>query len=195
MNQKQKTSEDILLANTQKQPLKEHSIAVALHGHLLVKSLKFKTNIERKINKYVICSSLLHDIGKVSNNFQRYIKTKSAHNEIKDMPMDAESSRPKTFIGPFHNEISWSYIANPNSIKFDNIKTKEIVRHSVYWHHPANWNDKEDKLRFENARVIFDEEGKATFQKIYEFTCDLFSSFSNYLSSFEFQPELKNTNR
>ena len=190
MNQKQKNNEDILLANTQKQPLKEHSIAVALYGHLLVKSLKFKTNIEKKINKYVIYSSLLHDIGKVSDDFQRYIKTKSTNNEIKDMPMDAESSRPKKFIGPFHNEISWAYIAN--FIPFNNNKeTKSIVRHSVYWHHPANWNDKEDKLRFENARVIFDKEGKTTFQKIYEFTCDLFSSFSNYLSSFEFQPELK----
>ena len=36
MNPKQKNNENILLANTTGQPLKEHSIAVAVCWHLLV---------------------------------------------------------------------------------------------------------------------------------------------------------------
>ena len=69
-----------------------------LYGHLLLKSLKLKLDKDEEINKYLIYSALLHDIGKVSSNFQSYISSKKAENSnLADMPMDAESSRSKKF--------------------------------------------------------------------------------------------------
>ncbi len=180
MNQKQKNNESTLLANTKGQPLKEHSMAVALYGHLLLKSLNFKPDKERQLNKCLISAGLLHDIGKVSKDFQKYIHSKSnVKDDFKEIPMDAESFRPKSFKGPFHNEISWAYIAN--FVRFNNGKIKDIVRHSVYWHHPANCNDKEDTLRFENSKVIFEKiEEDNIKQNIYKFVKELFDSFPLY---------------
>ena len=199
MSEKTENNNNIFLANTIRQPLKEHSIAIALYGNLLLKSLKFKSSIEKEINIYLICSALLHDIGKVSSSFQNYIKSKKAKNDnLADIPMDTEASRPKSFNGPFHNEISWAYIAN--FISFENNMTKDTVRHSVYWHHPANWFDKEDKLRFENSKILFEKVEKnlkenvpELLTNIYEFVRHLFNSFFSdyYTDSFQNKYGLK----
>ena len=179
-----------LLANTKGQPLEKHSIAVALYGHLLLKSLRFKQDIEKKINKYLVYAALLHDIGKVSRSFQDYIiKNKNKEKDLENMPTDAESlrdkDRGKLFIGPFHNEISWAY--STNFICFRNENIRKIVCHSIYWHHPANWDDKKDKLHFENAEKVFKnveskllENTDELLKSIYNFICDLFKSFSLY---------------
>ncbi len=202
MNKNQKNNENTLLANTKGQPLKEHSIAIALYGHLLLKSLKFKSDKEEKINKYLIYSSLLHDIGKVSDNFQNHIKKKSNNNDSIELPTDAESSRPKTFKGPFHNEISWAYIAN--FIGFQNEKIEDTVQHSVYWHHSANWCDEKNKIRFENSKDIFESVKESQIAnlfviffvlfQIYKFICDLFCSFSTYLK-INCPPDLEDPNQ
>ena len=186
MSQKQKNKEHILLANTQGQALKEHSMAVALYGHLLLKSLKFKEDTERKLNKCLIYAGLLHDIGKVSQDFQKYIQGQIKSNskdDLKDMPMDAESSRPKSFSGPFHNEISWAYIAN--FFDFQNTITEDIVQHSIYWHHSANWCDEKNKIRFENAREVLEKLKKEEINNISQFVCNLFSAFSSYDKNFQ----------
>ena len=150
--------------------------------------MKFKDGIEKKINRYLIYSSLLHDIGKVSGNFQKYIKDsikeKPSNNDLKDIPTDAEFSRSsksksKKFIGPFHNEISYAYIAN--FINFNNETVEDVICHSVYWHHPANYCEDKNKLLFENAKVIFENiNEKEIIEKIHKFVCDLFSSFFTY---------------
>ena len=182
-------NKNFFLANTGKQPLKEHSIAAALYGYKLLQSLKFKPRIEKKISKYLIYSALLHDTGKVSDSFQKYIKEKAGIDNAEDMPRDAECSRPKTFKGPFHNEISWAYAGN--FFEFDNRETRETVRHSIYWHHPANLKDKEDTLRFENSQTIFKSEEENTtdlLKKIHEFVDDLRDSFfSDYGRDFNWQ--------
>ena len=180
MIKKISNNENIFLANTKRQTLKEHSIAVALYGHLLLKSLKFKDSIEKQINELLIYSALLHDMGKVSSDFQNYIK-KVKNSSLEDMPMDAEASRSKSFEGPFHNEISWAYVTN--FINFENRDKNNIICHSIYWHHPANCSDKEDKLRFENSEIIFEnleEDVSTLLSDINIFIKDLFSSFSNY---------------
>lgn len=182
INKFQSNKANILLANTVGQPLKEHSIAIALYGHLLLKSFKFKPEIEKEINKYLIYSALLHDLGKVSSGFQDYIK-KTRNKNLENTPMDAEASRPKKFEGPFHNEISWAYISNFIDFKSSNIKS--IVRHSVYWHHSANWSQDNDKIRFENSRAIFENLEKIKENKskllsdIFLFTGELLKSFFN----------------
>ena len=194
---KASNNDNVFLANTIGQTLKEHSIAVALYGHSLLKSFKFNSNMEKKINTYLIYSALLHDIGKVSASFQNYIKSKKANNNnLEDMPMDTEASRPKTFKGPFHNEISWAYITN--FVDFDNEETKKIICHSVYWHHPANCSDNEDKLRFENSEVLFKnvednlkEEVSNLLNDVYVFVDDLFNSFSSYYENDYCQHNLK----
>lgn len=200
MIKKISNSDNSFLANTIGQSLKEHSIAVALYAHLLLKSLKFKPSIEKEINKYIIYSALLHDIGKISVSFQDYIKSKKAkNNNLADMPMDTEASRPKNFPGPFHNEISWAYIAN--FIEFENNDLEDIVHHSVYWHHPANLSDKEDKIRFENSKILIEkieedleENTSKLLNNIYEFIKDLFYTFtSNYCgNNFIYKDNLKN---
>ena len=174
-------NENIFLANRKRQTLKEHSIAVALYGRLLLKSLKFKDCFEKEIEEILIYSALLHDIGKISNGFQDYIKKKVKKSNLEDMPMDAEASRPKNFEGPFHNEISWAYVTN--FIEFKNKDKNNIICHSIYWHHPANWSDKEDKLYFGNSESIFEnlkEDVSKLLSEIHIFIEDLFSSFSNY---------------
>ena len=199
---KKSNNENIFWANTFDQTLKEHSIAVALYGHLLLKSLKFKLTIEKEINKYLIYSALLHDIGKVSTSFQKYIKSKNTkNNNLADTPMDTEALRPKNFKGPFHNEISWAYIAN--FIEFENRDTRDIVRHSVYWHHPANYSDKKDNLYFENSKILFEKVGEnlkedvsPLLNNIYAFVKDLFHSFISdyYKNDFICQNNLKQPN-
>ena len=182
---KQKNDSNVLLANTKGQPLKEHSLAVALYGYLLLKSLKFKPNIEIEMNQCLMYSALLHDIGKVSKSFQEYIKKHiDKERGFEEIPTDAESLR-RSFIGPFHNEISWAY--SINFICFRNQDIRKIICHSVYWHHPANWNDKSNKLHFENAEQIFEnvqdklEEDKDQLLKdMYNFTRGLFQSFALY---------------
>ena len=183
----------IFLANTKGQPLKEHLLAVAFYGYLLLKSLKFKPDIEKEINKYLICSALLHDIGKVSNSFQEYIK-KHINKEqgLESIPTDAESLRKKSFKGPFHNEISWAYTAN--FIKIDMIIALENICHSIYWHHPANWNEKNNQLNFKNSKIIFEEvtnqlkeDTEILLKQMYRFVSDLFLSFySIYGKSIEY---------
>ena len=199
MIKKVSDNENTLLANTKGQTLKEHSIAVALYGRLLLKSLKFKDNIEKEINECLIYSSLLHDIGKVSPSFQKYIK-KAEDNNLEDMPMDAETSRPKNFEGPFHNEISWAYTAN--FIDFNNHSIKDAIRHSVYWHHPANWSDKDNKLHFENSQILFEkvkeklkEDVPTLLCDIHRFVDDLFNTFyTDYFKNFERSVCLKEPN-
>ena len=190
-----KNSDNLFLANTNEQSLKEHSIAIALYGHLLLKSLKFKESIEKEINQCLIYSALLHDIGKISSSFQNYIKSKKAkNNDLTDIPMDTEASRPKGFKGPYHNEISWAYIAN--FIEFSNNDIEDIIYHSVYWHHPANCSEKEDKMRFENSKALIEkieENISELLDKIYRFTKDLFYTFSsNYYSNDFYKIDLKN---
>ena len=186
----------MLLANTKRQSLQEHSIAVALYAYSLLKSFKFKNNIEKEVNEYLIYSALLHDIGKVSSSFQKYIK-KVTNNNLEDMPTDAEASRPKKFEGPYHNEISWAYIVN--FIDFKNKTNNNIICHSVYWHHPANYSDKEDKLCFGNSEIIFEkveEDISTLLNDIHIFVKGLFSSFSNYYKdSFNGQDYLKEPNK
>ena len=183
MTKQSQNNKNTFFANTIGQSLKDHSIGVALYGHLLLKSLKFKPDIEKEINKYLIYSSLLHDIGKISVNFQEYIKGKQVKNKHSaNTPMDTETFRPTSFKGPYHNEISWAYVAN--FIEFRNNMTRDTVRHSVYWHHPANCSDKEDKLRFENSEILFKdieenlkEELPKLLNDMYIFIDDLFKSF------------------
>ena len=181
---KNKTNDShILLANIKRQPLKEHSLAVAFYGHLLLKSLKFKPSVEKEMNRCLMLSALLHDIGKISKSFQNYI-TKTKEKDLEDMPTDAEALR-KSFSGPFHNEISWAYIADFITIEIPLIR--KIISHSVYWHHPANWNDKNNKMYFENSEKIFNNiEGNLKenidqlLKNMYNFTSNLLGSFYNY---------------
>ena len=184
MKKKKPHDDSMLLANTRGQSLKEHSLAVALYGHLFLRSLKFKSSIEKELNQYLIRSALLHDTGKVSSDFQQYIKKQINKDLVHDMPEDAEGFRPKSFKGPYHNEISWAYAEN--FIDFDNPKTKEAVYHSVYWHHPANWDEKQNKLRFENSQTVFEnsvsskQNTEKLLNRMYEFISDLLFSFSSY---------------
>ena len=198
-----KNIDNLFLANTNGQFLKEHSIAIALYGHLLLKSLKFKESIEKEINQCLIHSALLHDIGKVSSSFQNYIKSKKAkNNNLTDIPMDTEASRAKNFKGPYHNEISWAYIAN--FVEFNNNSVRDIIRHSVYWHHPANWSEKEDKMRFKNSEVLIEKIGEdlkenisELLDKIYRFTKDLLCTFTSnyYRNDFILENGLKPPNK
>ena len=193
-----RSSDHSLLANSKGQSLKEHSLGVALYGRLLLRSLQFKPKIEEEINRYLILSALLHDIGKVSSGFQKYIEKNCNKERDKNIPEDAESLRPKNFTGPFHNEISWAYTAD--FIDFQDKKTRNAVRHSVYWHHPANYNEKRNKLHFENSQAVFGgmpknkEPTDKLIENIHNFVCDLFASFSIYYNS-NFLPSLKESDQ
>lgn len=85
---------------------------------LFNKTITDETNKERFINviKY---SSLLHDIGKLTVNFQKFLKGK----------------RKKPGYKFRHNEIGWAFLSKYLSEDFLTTKNREMVLNIVHWHH------------------------------------------------------------
>ncbi|MFZ3229001.1 MAG: CRISPR-associated endonuclease Cas3'' [Pseudobdellovibrio sp.] len=149
------------LANSHKQPLSDHLLGVAKRADQILLELSFETSFIKdfKIRECLFYSSILHDIGKISSDFQNYIQTKK--NDANAFETDAEYDRNPVvgkkkqitaFDGPFHNEISWAIFRS----YFTNFLDKQILKtagYSIYWHHPANIKENGD-FAFSDAEKI-----------------------------------------
>ena len=104
-----------MLAKSNGLTLKEHSKIVNITSQKILNYICSYDDLERftEIVKY---SSLLHDIGKLTTQFQNLLKgltknTKSTHR---------------------HNEVGWAFLSKYLDDDFPN---KEIILNIVYWHH------------------------------------------------------------
>ena len=150
MTTNQKKIED-LLANSVGQSLRKHLLAVAMRAKQITEDLNINDEEREKIEAAVVVAGLLHDIGKVSPDFQNYI-IKDRSSEQEREVSDAESLRPKKFNGPFHNEISCIfYSGHANALVCDYVRV--AIDYAIYWHHPANV-DKNGEIRFKDNSEI-----------------------------------------
>jgi CRISPR-associated endonuclease/helicase Cas3 len=106
------------LAKSNGLDIKTHSEIVSKVSLELSKRILKESNLERfeDIIKY---SSLLHDIGKLTIKFQKFL-----NNEIK-----------KPGLKFRHNEIGWAFLSKYLSEDFLNEVDREIILNIVYWHH------------------------------------------------------------
>lgn len=94
--------------------IKNHSEITNHYSELLYNKL-FSNGDERE-ERILFYSSYLHDIGKLTSSFQKFL------NGIVKKPNNKYS----------HNEIGWAFLTTYLS---DDFKDKEIINNIVYWHH------------------------------------------------------------
>lgn len=164
-----------MLANSHGQDLFEHLIAVGLTGAEIVMQLGFKEERKSDIVDCVILAGLFHDLGKCTHGFQDFLKSKKK-TKVKDVPFtDAEVLRfDDRFTGPFHNEISWTWLVNRLEIPINiHDKKRDALLYGVYWHHPANMNPSKPELAFPDAARILERIDNVDMVAIEKFTTEL----------------------
>ena len=115
-----------MYANTNKQKLQDHLIAVGL----LASDIILKQTGDIKLSKSAYVSGCLHDIGKLDSKFQNWVRT----------PKSTKNFFAKN---PTHNELSLLYydlLVNDN--KALNKFQKKAIRHCIYWHHAKPYREK-----------------------------------------------------
>ena len=96
--------------------LKTHSLIVNECANKLCDSLNLTPNIRDNYTQVVELSSKLHDIGKCTKNFQRFL--------------NGELQKPNLKFR--HNEYGWALLSKYLS---DEIPYKRLILNIVYWHH------------------------------------------------------------
>lgn len=107
---------DGLIAKSNGLTLKDHSLIVSECANKLCDSLNLTTNIRDNYTQVIELSSKLHDIGKCTKNFQRFLK--------------GELQKPNLKFR--HNEYGWAFLSKYLS---DEIPYKHLILNIVYWHH------------------------------------------------------------
>jgi len=132
-------------ANTKKQPLDQHLFAVGYISYLLCKKLID----DEKLAKAIFVAGCWHDMGKIDPSFQQWILDKTKKKLIDEIPEDGQhidkAGKFSFEKHPRHNEISLLLFAllDDDRDKSINGKNRDLIRHSIYWHH-AKPNRKED---------------------------------------------------
>lgn len=134
-----------MLANTKKQLLSNHSIAVANVALKIFKSLKFAENTLMQktfenfnsLEEQIFYAGLFHDIGKVDNSFQDWIVSiNDKSNKDKDyndgvhIEVKKKEDKFSFFNYPRHNEISWALASF-----FLEDKVSYSALYAIYYHH------------------------------------------------------------
>lgn len=136
-----------LIANTKGQPLSHHLFAVGYVAYYLIEKIGVKNE---KLKQSAFISGILHDVGKIDPEFQRWICKKREKLSEDIVPADGvHIDEPKKFSfdkHPRHHEISWllseALLAESQELS----KTQRIhIAHSIYWHHTKPFR-KEDKF-------------------------------------------------
>ncbi len=96
--------------------METHSKSVYDVSKVLVEQLPIDMNDFELISNSIFLSSLLHDIGKLTTVFQKYL-----------------TDDIKTNLKFRHNEIGWAFFNN--IVKFDDKMLSDFVGDSIYWHH------------------------------------------------------------
>lgn len=163
LNVKTRGFHPMMLANTKEQDLVLHSIAVGLVAVKMFEK-KFQSewkNVIKSITgdaetkeysldnykKVLFNAGLYHDVGKLDNNFQEYLKSKTAKKSDIEFDVQIEGNKKIDLNSyPLHQELSWAYLnLLTNSFKQKNIiYLNDLFLYSVYWHHAKF-------LRFQNT--------------------------------------------
>lgn len=100
-----------------------HSNKVSEAAMAIANSSLNGNNIGEEITKAIKSGALLHDIGKLTNSFQSYLK------KIKN-------KKPKYN----HNEIGWAFLSK--YLNISDYKLKNYILDIVYWHHGIPYDRK-----------------------------------------------------
>lgn len=127
-----------LYANSKGQLLDSHLIGVSMRAIELIQNEKYSNALSdrEKDNfiKIVALSGLLHDIGKVSAQFQQYIKKQKNTDELGFSEEDLRQMHGKSWHGITHQEFSFWFAAN---LFLGSISVRDAVRYGIYYHHPV----------------------------------------------------------
>ncbi len=147
-------------ANTKKQSLAQHLFAVGYVSFLLCKQLTDNDTL----SKAVFIAGCWHDMGKIDPAFQQWILDKTKKKLIDAIPEEGQHIDNKTGKFSFekhprHNEISLLlyYLLDDESDKSVNKANKNLIKHSIYWHH-AKPVRKEDIKRLDGVYNKFSSE-------------------------------------
>lgn len=98
--------------------LKQHSLIVKSYAMELLSKIVDNESKER-FSEVILLSSMLHDIGKLTINFQDFLKGKRKTPGLKFR----------------HNEIGWAFLSKFLSDDLINLEKREMLLNIVYWHH------------------------------------------------------------
>lgn len=129
-----KAKKDEFYANTQLQPLTEHSFAIGYLAQQLFKKVVDNDEYEN-LSKVAFLAGCLHDLGKLDPHFQDWVKKAKQPDDIED-GQHIEKGKFSFDKHPRHNEISL-LILNffENSYQSFYGHEKIALQHTVYWHH------------------------------------------------------------
>ena len=132
----------IIYANTKKQTLVNHSVAIAHLSLFLFQKLQFSQSTLANesiffnignFEKAIYLAGIFHDIGKIDKNFQNFLSNKKV-TDISGISCDgvhyADNNKKDQFSFlnyPRHNEVSWAFGKN--------LKISELALYAIYYHH------------------------------------------------------------
>ena len=96
--------------------LKEHSEIISICANAILKNIVSDEELVQKFKDTIKHASFLHDIGKLTTNFQKFLTKKTKKPGLKFR----------------HNEIGWAFLSKYLSTEFTD---REIILNIVYWHH------------------------------------------------------------
>lgn len=156
-----------LLANTKGQTLINHLLGVAKRSVHTLETFALQDDVYQYLKPIAYLSGLLHDIGKVDPDFQKYITSKKASaNPEYDNAEASRGESEKKWHGVFHQEISWAAIHAflGKTTPFGQPSPHDIIAYAAYWHHPPSIEPK-----ISNLKEVHEEIGEDTFTQIKEF--------------------------
>jgi CRISPR-associated endonuclease/helicase Cas3 len=191
------------IANTNKQPLDKHLLAIAYLTQLIYEKLDLNT--ENNANMKVACyaAGFFHDIGKLDPGFQKWIKekskTKNPDENSSHQDLD-NAKKEKTWDSLIrHNEISWllcKLIAQTNNVRGkpclvkENLSITDLICYGVYWHHEEKIRN--DKKSIDGSFFI----NSLKNDKIWDELLKIFEIFSESIkTSMEIQEIFVNLNK
>jgi len=142
-----------LLANTKSQPLNQHLFAVGMVACYLLERMEVNNP---KLMQAVFIAGVLHDIGKIDPEFQRWVSKKVGKLPEDYVPEDGTHiDAPKKFSfenHPRHHELSWLLTEALLQESSLNASQRLQISHGIYWHHTKPFR-KDDK--FTSAEAIY----------------------------------------